>query len=490
MANPDLPTAELPVLFRAGELAGLIGGACKGFLDAPIRSVVADSRAAKLDSMFVALKGERTDGHLYIKQAIENGARVVMAEFSRRDMALDAIHASNMGEKICLILVDSTIKGIQQAACEYRRRNSLLRIGVTGSSGKTTTKECIAAILSACYPPESVAMSPGNLNSDIGLALALFDLRPQHTIGVFEMGINRKGEMDELASMYEPDIAVITNIGTAHIGMFGSRDEIAKEKGKIFSHFDGHQKALLWEDDQYRQFLASLVRGTVHYYGLKSTEGIEKIENLGLKGWRIGWKQQTIEFGFPGQHNLLNACAALSIANMLELDPAQASRGLSSVKPLFGRSEIREGRITVLQDCYNANPDSIAAAIEFFSALPSDNRKILVLGSMLELGEESERAHENVGLMAGNSGAEAIFLFGQEMAAAEAALKGRSFKGMLMLTDSMNELIEAVSGFVQPGDLLLVKGSRGMALERLTKALEEKGFLSPSGKASGGSHAS
>jgi len=440
--------------------------------------------------MFVALKGEHTDGHLYIKQAIENGARVVMAEFSRRDMALDAIHASNMGEKICLILVDSTMKGIQQAACEYRRRNSLLRIGVTGSSGKTTTKECIAAILSACYPPESVAMSPGNLNSDIGLALALFDLRPQHTIGVFEMGINRKGEMDELASMYEPDIAVITNIGTAHIGMFGSRDEIAKEKGKIFSHFDGHQKALLWEDDQYRQFLASLVRGTVHYYGLKSTEGIEEIENLGLKGWRIGWKQQTIEFGFPGQHNLLNACAALSIANMLELDPAQASRGLSSVKPLFGRSEIREGRITVLQDCYNANPDSIAAAIEFFSALPSDNRKILVLGSMLELGEESERAHENVGLMAGNSGAEAIFLFGQEMAAAEAALKGRSFKGMLMLTDSMNELIEAVSGFVQPGDLLLVKGSRGMALERLTKVLEEKGFLSPSGEASGGTHAS
>ncbi len=490
MANPDLPTAELPLLFRAGELASLIGGACKGFLDAPIRSVVADSRAARLDSIFVALKGERTDGHLYIKQAIENGARVVMAEFSRRDMALDAIHASNMGEKICLILVDSTIKGIQQAACEYRRRNSLLRIGVTGSSGKTTTKECIAAILSACYPPESVAMSPGNLNSDIGLALALFDLRPQHTIGVFEMGINRKGEMDELASMYEPDIAVITNIGTAHIGMFGSRDEIAKEKGKIFSHFDGHQKALLWEDDQYRQFLASLVRGTVHYYGLKSTEGIEKIENLGLKGWRIGWKQQTIEFGFPGQHNLLNACAALSIANMLELDPAQASRGLSSVKPLFGRSEIREGRITVLQDCYNANPDSIAAAIEFFSALPSDNRKILVLGSMLELGEESERAHENVGLMAGNSGAEAIFLFGQEMAAAEAALKGRSFKGMLMLTDSMNELIEAVSGFVQPGDLLLVKGSRGMALERLTKVLEEKGFLSPSGEASGGTHAS
>ncbi len=490
MVNPDLPTAELPVLFRAGELAGLIGGACKGFLDAPIRSVVADSRAARLDSMFVALKGEHTDGHLYIKQAIENGARVVMAEFSRRDMALDAIHASNMGEKICLILVDSTMKGIQQAACEYRRRNSLLRIGVTGSSGKTTTKECIAAILSACYPPESVAMSPGNLNSDIGLALALFDLRPQHTIGVFEMGINRKGEMDELASMYEPDIAVITNIGTAHIGMFGSRDEIAKEKGKIFSHFDGHQKALLWEDDQYRQFLASLVRGTVHYYGLKSTEGIEEIENLGLKGWRIGWKQQTIEFGFPGQHNLLNACAALSIANMLELDPAQASRGLSSVKPLFGRSEIREGRITVLQDCYNANPDSIAAAIEFFSALPSDNRKILVLGSMLELGEESERAHENVGLMAGNSGAEAIFLFGQEMAAAEAALKGRSFKGMLMLTDSMNELIEAVSGFVQPGDLLLVKGSRGMALEMLTKVLEEKGFLSPSGEASGGTHAS
>lgn len=490
MANHETPNTDLPVLFRAGELAGLIGGTSNGFLDAAIRSVVVDSRAARPDSMFVALKGEHTDGHLFIKQAIENGARVVMAEFAHRTAALDAIQASDMREKICLILVDSTLKGIQQAAREYRRRSSLLRIGVTGSSGKTTTKECVAAILSACYPPESVAMSPGNLNSDIGLALALFDLRPQHTIGVFEMGINRKGEMDELASMYEPEIAVITNIGTAHIGIFGSRDEIAKEKGKIFSHFDGRQKALLWEDDQYRQFLASLVRGTVHYYGLKSTEGIEKIENLGLKGWRIGWKHQTIEFGLPGRHNLLNACAALSIANMLELDPVQASRGLSSVKPLFGRSEIREGSITVFQDCYNANPDSIAAAIEFFSALPSGTRKILVLGSMLELGEESERAHENVGFLAANSEAEAIFLFGKEMAAAETAIKACSFKGMLMLTDSMNELIEAVASFVQPGDLLLVKGSRGMALERLTKALEEKNFLSPSGEGSGGSHAS
>jgi UDP-N-acetylmuramoyl-tripeptide--D-alanyl-D-alanine ligase len=480
---------EQYLLFRAGELAGIIGGTCRGDLDAPICSVVADSRAATENSMFVALRGEHTDGHRHIPEAVQNGARVILAEIAQKDAVLASIHGLDESSSLCLIFVESPLAALQRAAREYRKRNALLRIGVTGSSGKTTTKECIAAVLEACNPAGAVVISPGNLNSDIGLALALFDIRPEHTVGIFEMGINRKGEMDELASMYEPDIAVVTNIGTAHIGIFGSRDEIAKEKSKIFSYFDGRQTALLWEDDDYRAYLASKAKGKVEYFGLRHTEGLGRIDSLGLKGWIIEWKAQRIDFALPGQHNLLNACAALSVANLLGLSPVQAGRGLSSVKPLFGRSEIREGKITVLQDYYNANPDSMAAAIEFFGAISARGRKVLVLGSMLELGEESVRAHEEVGMMAGGIGPSAIFLFGEDMAAAEAALKASAFKGRLFWTSDMDELSDAVLDFVQEGDLLLVKGSRGMALERLTRTFEKKELIAPSASNMGGPHA-
>ena len=489
MENSSL-LSEQRALFHAGELAGFIGGTCRGNLDAPIYSVVADSRSATQNCMFVALKGERTDGHRHVAEAIRGGARTILADIAQKNAVLESVRDMDALRESCFIFVDSPLVGLQRAAREYRKRNALFRIGVTGSSGKTTTKECIGAILSACYSPETVAMSPGNLNSDIGLALALFDIRSEHKVGIFEMGINRVGEMDELASMYEPEVAVVTNIGTAHIGIFGSREGIAKEKSKIFSCFDGSQKALLWEKDDYREYLASKVRGSVAYFGLESTEGLGRIENLGFRGWNIEWKGQRIDFALPGHHNLLNACAALSLANLLGLDPVRAGQGLASVRPLFGRSAIRSGRVTVLEDCYNANPDSMAAAIEFFASVPSPRRKILVLGSMLELGEESAEAHEKVGRMATSMRPAAIFLFGDEMSAAQKAIQSEAFSGGLFWTDNMRELSDAVLNFVQDGDAVLVKGSRGMEMERLTRAFEEKGLIAPTTSSVGGQHAS
>ncbi|HQO45253.1 MAG TPA: UDP-N-acetylmuramoyl-tripeptide--D-alanyl-D-alanine ligase [Rectinema sp.] len=488
MENNSL-ASDQQVLFYAGELAGIIGATCKGKLDTPICSVVTDSRLAEPNSMFVALKGERTDGHHHILEAIQNGARAILAEQEEKDIAIASIRNSGLVAEICLILADSPLSGLQYAAREYRRRHNLFRIGVTGSSGKTTTKECIASMLSACFPEESIAVSPGNLNSDIGLALAIFGIKPQHKIGIFEMGINRKGEMDELAKMYEPDIAVITNIGSAHVGIFGSRDEIAREKSKIFSYFNGQQKALLWEDDDYKVYLSSKVKGTVHYFGLRSTEGLGRIENKGLDGWRIEWKGLTLDFALPGKHNLLNACASLSMAILLDLDPILAVQGLSKVQPLFGRSQLCKGKITVFQDYYNANPDSMAAAIDFLSGVSSTNRKVLILGSMLELGKESDKAHRDVGFMVAGMNPEAVFLFGEEMKAAEAVLKEADFKGMLMYTTEMENLIDAVSNYIKEGDLVLIKGSRGMALERLSCVFEEKGLINLSDSSKGGHYA-
>lgn len=485
---------EVHVLFTAGELGGMIGAACAGNLEAEISSVTVDSRQVVPGSLFVALKGERTDGHRFAVQAVKAGASALMVEQSQCEAVLEALHTSLDAEslrRVGLIVVEACLASLQKAAREYRRRMQLYRIGVTGSSGKTTTKECIGAVLSAAYGPEAVAMSQGNLNSDIGMALALFGLRPGHRVGVFEMGINRVGEMDELVAMYEPDAAVITTIGTAHIGMFGSREGIAREKGRIFSAFDGRQHAFIREDDPFRDYLARCVRGQIHYFGLHETPGIESVESLGLHGWHIRWQACDIRFPLPGMHNLFNACAALSVAHELGIEPEAASRGLGQVRPLFGRSEIREGRITVLQDCYNANPESMAAALEFFGTLPAGSRRILVLGSMLELGEEAEKAHREIGLRAFRTAPSAVFLFGQEMKSAFDALRSQGYSGFLMHTGDMDKLITEVSTFIHEGDFMLIKGSRGMALERLAEALEAKGWIAPlSDPAAGGLHAS
>ena len=246
------------VLFSAGEAAGMIGGACRGNLEAPILDVTADSRKVGKGSLFVALPGENFDGHDFIAAALGQGASCVLAAFDKKESAIAAaaglgiakLGAAYPGEA-CLIFVQSPLAGLQALAREHRRRmKGLMRIGITGSSGKTTTKECLGAALLPTYPAGSLIMNEGNLNSDIGLALSMFTLNASHEVGVFEMGMNRKGEMDELASIYEPDIAVITNIGTAHIGMIGTRQGIADEKKKIFSRFSGSQRGFVWHTNQ------------------------------------------------------------------------------------------------------------------------------------------------------------------------------------------------------------------------------------------------
>ncbi|HEY9053838.1 MAG TPA: Mur ligase family protein, partial [Rectinemataceae bacterium] len=214
-------------LFEAGEAAGMVGGACRGNLSAPIMGVCADSRLCAPGSLFVALPGQNLDGSAFARDALNRGASAILADIKHKDR-LSSLLVKNEYARACVIYVDDPLAGLQRLAREHRRRHAgLARVGVTGSSGKTTTKECIASILRAHFGPEKVVVSEGNLNSDIGLALSLFSIRAAHMAGVFEMGMNRPGEMDELAFMYEPDLAVITNVGTAHLGMIGSRKGIA-----------------------------------------------------------------------------------------------------------------------------------------------------------------------------------------------------------------------------------------------------------------------
>ncbi len=456
-------------LFEAREAAREIGGALSGDGRAAVASVVADSRKAAPGSLYVAFPGERADGHDFIKAAFEAGASCAIARADRRAAVEAAIGSLPEGSGRAVVFVDDALAALQSLAASYRRRfPSLLRIGVTGSSGKTTTKECAAAAIGV---GRSLVMNQGNLNSDIGLSLSMFTIRKEHEVGVFEMGMNRAGEMDELARVYEPDLALITNVGTAHVGVLGSREAIAAEKKKVFSLFDGRQSGFVWEDDDYNSFLKEGVRGEVLDFGPRSTAGFTLVRDLGLEGYEIEWRGDRFRFPLPGSHNLLDAIAAMALAERAGASSADVAAGLSSVKPLFGRSEILRGEATVIRDCYNANPDSVVAAIELCDGLAWGGRRAYVLGSMLELGGESEAAHRRIGRAAGRSAAQALFFFGEEARPAfdEARLSG--FRGLAVFESDFDALRRTVTAFVRPGDLVLLKASRGMALERLSEYL-------------------
>lgn len=460
-------------LFEAGQAAVATGAALAGNARARIESVAVDSRKVLPGSLFVALPGERADGHFFIEAALQAGAAAVLARANRRADIEAAIGDLAASRGAALLFVPDALAALQALARDYRRRfPRLLRVGITGSSGKTTTKECAASALGRS---RSLVMNEGNLNSDIGLSLSMFSLREEHEIGVFEMGMNRRGEMAELAGIYEPDVAVITNVGTAHIGILGSRDAIAEEKKLIFSRFDGSQTGFVWEDDDYRAFLREGVRGEVLEFGLRSTKGFGGARSLGLEGYGVEWEGRSFRFPLAGRHNLLDGIAAMAVASRLGTPADEVAEGLASVRPLFGRSEIQKGEVTLVKDCYNANPDSVAAAMELCDDIEWPGRRVYVLGSMLELGPESEAAHRGVGARAGASKAAALFFFGEESRAAFEGAREAGFRGLLVYETDFDRLRESARSFVRPGDLVLLKASRGMALERLADALAGKG---------------
>jgi len=462
MASDGLPV-------EAPWLAAAAGGRLSGDASARAGRCETDSRNAGQGAVFVALKGERVDGHDYLEAALRSGTRLVIAgeaEWKAREPRLaPALHAA----KAAAVLVPDPLAALQKAGAAWRGRFAgLERIGVTGSSGKTTTKECLASILSRF---RRTIWNPGNLNSEIGLPASMFLLRESHEAGVFEMGINHPGEMDVLAGVWAPRVVAVTNIGTAHIGILGSRQRIAEEKKRAFSKFGTDGIALLWEDDDFRDFLSEGVSGTVAFFGPRSSKGLESAVDLGLEGWRLSWRGAEALFPLPGRHNLLDAIAAAEVAERLGASPGDIAGGLSSVKPLFGRTEIVRGSSTVLVDCYNANPDSALKAMELCDGVEWKGRRVYVLGSMLELGEGSAEAHRAVGLAAARSRADVLLVFGEEARPAFEAASGAGFRGALEFAESFDELAAAARRLAREGDLVLLKASRGMSLERLVPVI-------------------
>jgi len=438
-------------------------------VDAGMTSVAVDSRKTRAGSLFVALPGARTDGHRFLAQAAQAGAAglLVSDTHARRARAELAGLAEHYG--IGIACAADTLSALQALArARMRRLASVTRVGVTGSNGKTTTKEIIGGLLSRVAP---TAVNEGNLNSEIGLPVACFGVDEHHRYAVFEMGMNHAGEMDVLADLVRPDLALVTNIGTAHIGLLGSLDAIAAEKKKIFAHFDGRQTGFLPEGERYRAYLAEGVRGKIVYFGPGSTPGFGGSESMGLGGTLIHWEGSRIRFPLFGPHNLANALGAISVARELGVPNAEIRDGMEAVTPLFGRSQVIRGPVTVIADCYNANPDSMQAAVEFLQSIPWEGRRIAVLGGMRELGDEAGPAHAAVGERLRGTPLDAVFLFGAEMEHAWKAAAGGQAAPRISWTDRLETLSAELRARVRAGDLVLLKGSRGLELERLLPVL-------------------
>jgi UDP-N-acetylmuramoyl-tripeptide--D-alanyl-D-alanine ligase len=458
-----------------------LGAAVSGRVLGPPRggfgSVHVDSRKIKPGSLFVALEGSVQDGHRYVEAAFQAGASGALVERSRlEDPALGLGETAKRYGRT-LVVAEDTLRALQDAAMVYLQGfPGLLRIGLSGSSGKTTTKSIAAAIIGG---ERETVMNPMNWNSETGLPLAVFEVRAHHRVGIFELGMNRKNEIAELARVLKPRIALITNVGLSHIGRIGSAEGIAMEKKRIFLYQREDDIALIPEDCPFRDLLAEGLRGTRRFYGPESVGGLGPVRDLGLLGSEIVWAGKTVRFRLPGRHNLADAVAAIAIARELGIGDKAIREGLESAEPLDGRSEVITGTMTVIRDLYNANPESVAAAIGFCDELDYPGRKVYVLGSMLELGDASAEAHRELARTLSRSAADMVFLYGGEMEAAAAALAENRGAGegtpRFFHTNSMDELGSALRGYVAPGDLVLVKGSRGCELERLDPVLLDGG---------------
>ncbi len=445
-----------------------------------------DSRKMMAGGLFFAAKGEKVDGHRFIGQVFEKGALCVVTEKTPEQVEEEhGVPAASWG---FYILVENTFTALRGIAAFYRKQLSVPVVGITGSVGKTSTKEFIAGVLSAKY---QVLKTEGNFNNGIGLPLTLLRIRREHEAAVVEMGISDFGEMSRLGEMARPDICVITNIGQCHLETLHDRAGILKAKTEVFHYMQEDGEVCLNGDDDLLSMIQTVNGKAVHHFGISETEGFEvfatDIENLGLAGSRavmhIGGSLLTkshkpeesypVEITLPGQHMVINAMAAAMVGRLLGLQVEEIQRGIKSVEPVGGRSHIvRLAKRTVIDDCYNANPVSMKAALDLLSG--ALGRKIAILGDMFELGNHSDKMHEEVGAYAVEKEIDAVFCVGESARFMYDAALVR-YDGMqdIRYFAAKEELLESLPDLVLEGDTILVKASHGMGFAEIVEALKQ-----------------
>lgn len=440
------------------------GKLLSGDINSTISGISTDSRTIKEGELFIPLKGENFDGEMFIEDALKIGSASLTETMN---------YVSNNNKPI--IFVDNTKEALHNIAKYYREKFQIPFIAVTGSSGKTTTKDMIYDVLSMKY---NVLKTKGNFNNEIGLPLTIFRLNKDHDMAVVEMGMSGFGEIRRLKNIAEPNIAVYTNIGVAHIEKLGSRENILKAKSELVEDFKEGYTVILNADDDMLAKLTEKKGPQYITYGIDN--GDVKAFDIVLKEESVKYKviidgyTMDIELNVPGKHNVYNSLAAICIGIKFGVNKEDMRKALANFQPSAMRLNIIDvSGLKIINDAYNANPASMKAALSVLKGY-KDRRKIAVLGNMLELGDYSDLAHEEVGKHVKDEDIDVLITVGDFASKiAEGAIKnGMDAKNVMMCKNNV-EAIELIKEIKNDNDVFLIKGSRGMKMEEIVKFLQE-----------------
>lgn len=452
------------------EAARALGARAAG-ADVTFYSVSTDSRSIRSGDLFIAIRGERFDGHRFIGEAVRAGAVAALIDE-------DSTSGPEAVAELPRIIVKDSRRALGVLGAYWRGRFSMPLVALTGSSGKTTVKEMLAAILRAAaeneFPAaegeEQVLATRGNLNNDLGVPLTLLELRPRHRYAVIEMGMNHAGEIRHLSRMAGPDVALVNNAGSAHIEYLGSREAIARAKGEIYEGLKGDGVAVINADDTYAPLWRELVPGrAVVEFGLKpgttvtASYALHPLESEIVLKTPLGEAAAMIKA--PGLHNVRNALAAAAAATALNVVPEAIAAGLGRFAGIKGRMQSTPavGGAMLIDDTYNANPESVRAAIGVLAQ--ASGKKVLVLGDMGELGAEAPQLHREIGEAARLEGVHRLLTLGDV-----SARSSEAFGSGARHFSRIEDLLAEVELELAPGVTVLVKGSRFMQMERVVKA--------------------
>jgi UDP-N-acetylmuramoyl-tripeptide--D-alanyl-D-alanine ligase len=456
------------------QVAGAVGARTGAGLDpvARLAGVSIDSRTLHAGELFIAIHGPRHDGHDHVAGAMERGALAAMVAEEQAGRYTDAVRAR------CLVVAD-TFVGLKQFARAVRQAWGGKIAGVTGSVGKTTTKEILAALLGARF---RILKSEGNFNNEYGLPLTLFHLDETHQAAVLEMGMSRRGELLRLAEIARPDVGVVTRVAPAHLEFFASVEEIALAKRELIEGLNGRESvAVLNADDPLVTTFALHAPGRILTYGIANAADFraEEIENRGALGSTFvvvqGGRRVRLELALAGRHVISNALAALAAASVWGIGAAEAQEVLRNLHAPAMRGELLRfsNGAALINDSYNSSPAALQAMISVLAATPDYRRRILASGEMRELGQTSPQLHREAGAFAAKTGQIdwVIGVAGDAAQIVEGAIAAGLPKSQTKFFPSSDEAAKFLTEFVVPGDLLLVKGSRGVRMERVVEEL-------------------
>jgi UDP-N-acetylmuramoyl-tripeptide--D-alanyl-D-alanine ligase len=432
-----------------------------------IEGVTIDSRKIEKGNLFIPFKGERSDGHQHVEEAIQKGAAAALWQ---KDVPNPPVH-------LPILIVDDCLVALQELASKYRSELAVKVVGITGSNGKTTTKDMTAGLLSLHY---KVKKTEGNYNNHIGLPLTVLGLDEDTEIAVLEMGMSGRGEIDFLTKLSCPDAVVITNIGESHMLDLGSREAIADAKLEIIGGLKEGGLVVLFGDEPLLLDRIKALKGNivVKTFGRTNSNDFYPTEITQLSNgnaFKMNQSPERFELPVLGTHNILNALAAMLIANHFSIPFDEMNKGLSSVKLTNMRMELVEGKKggKIINDAYNASPTSMMAAIELVSNLMGYEKKILVLGDMLELGSQEVQYHQQIGEALNKDKIDLLFTYGKlGLQIAEGAKEKLGMDKVLAYTEK-SDLIEELQKHIDDTTIVLVKASRGMKMEEIVKSLQK-----------------